>query len=466
MPAVEMLSRTDTVSLDEATIAELRARIRGDILEPGDPGYDVARQVWNGMIDRRPALIARCAGVADITTMVRFARGRDALVSVRGGGHNVPGNAVCDRGIVIDLSRMKGIRVDPVQRTVRAEGGVLWCELDHETQAFGLATTGGSVSDTGIAGLTLGGGIGWLGGKHGLTCDNLLAADIVMADGELLRASAEENADLLWCLRGGGGNFGVVTSFEYQLHLVGPVFGGPVFYPFEKAADVLRLYRDFSRSIPDELNTMGALLHTPDGAPVVAIAACYNGPVSDGETALAAVRRFGPPVADQLQAMPYVALQRMFDPPARPGNRNYIKAHFVRDISDAAIDAMVASFTNVPSPLSLITLQQLGNAAGRVPAGATAFGHRNARYELNVVSIWRDRADDSANVGWARELSDVLRPTGTGGMYVNQLGLEGEEGAERIRAAFGPNYDRLLALKAKYDPTNFFRHNQNIVPAA
>lgn len=464
MSAVETLTRTDTVGLDEASIAEHRAKMRGDVLGHGDPDYDAARRVWNGMVDRRPALIARCAGVTDVATVIRFARAHDALVSVRGGGHNVPGNAVCDRGIVIDLSRMKGIRVEPVRRTARAQGGVLWSELDQETQAFGLATTGGSISDTGIAGLTLGGGIGWLGGKHGLTCDNLLAADVVMADGELLRASDEENADLLWCLRGGGGNFGVVTSFEYQLHVVGPVFGGPVFYPFAKAADVLRRYRDFSRSIPDELNTMAALLRTPDGGTVVAIAACYNGPVSDGERALAAARRFGPPVADQLQEMPYVALQRMLDPSARPGNRNYIKAHFVRDISDAAIDAMVTAFANAPSPLSLITLQQLGNAAGRVPADATAFGHRNARYELNVVSIWRDRAEDPANECWARELSDVLLPTGTGGMYVNQLGLEGEEGTERIRAAFGPNYDRLLALKTKFDPTNFFRHNQNIVP--
>jgi FAD/FMN-containing dehydrogenase len=450
--------------MDAATVAALRTQLRGELLGPDDPGYDRARQVWNAMIDRRPALIARCAGVADVMTVVKFARAHDALVSVRGGGHNVPGNAVCDHGIMIDLSRMKGIRVDPAERTVRAEGGVLWGEFDHETQAFGLATTGGSISDTGIAGLTLGGGIGWLGGKHGLACDNLLAADVVLADGDMVHASSEENPDLLWSLRGGGGNFGVVTSFEYALHPVGPVLGGWVIYPFDRAADVFRLYRDFSRSIPDELNTMLGLLRTPDGVPTVAIAACYNGAIGAGERALEEVRRFGPPLADQLAPMPYPALQQMLDPSARPGNRNYIKTHFVREISDAAIEAMVAYFANAPSPLALITLQQLGAAAGRIPPDATAFGHRDARYELIAAAAWRDPAEDAANVRWARELWEALRPTATGGMYINQMGLERDEGRDRLQAAFGSNYARLSALKATFDTTNFFRHNQNVTP--
>jgi FAD/FMN-containing dehydrogenase len=451
-------------TLTEAEVAAFQANVRGPLLRPGEAHYEEARRVWNGLIDRRPALIAQCAGVADVIQCVQFARTHGLLVSVRGGGHNVPGNAVCEGGLMIDLARMKGVRVDPTRRTVRAEGGVTWREFDHETQAFGLGTTGGAVSDTGIAGLTLGGGLGWLAGSYGLACDNLLAVDLVTADGRLLTASAEEHPDLFWAVRGGGGNFGVVTSFEYRLHPVGPVLAGRVLFPFSRAAEVLKWYRDFSATIPDALNTIGGLTTAPDGTKVVAMLVCYHGPLAAGERVLRPLRTFGPPLVDEIRPRPYREVQTLLDAASPRGRRYYVKAAFVEAISDGAIDTLVSHFAAVPSPFSLLAFQQLGNAARRVPPEATAFYHRGAMYEWFVQAAWSDPADDDGNIRWARAVAGAMLQFTTGRGYVNHLGPEAVEGLEPIRAAYGPNYDRLVALKNRYDPTNLFRLNPNIKP--
>jgi FAD binding domain len=368
---VTTTSGTDKI-LEDAAVRQLGAGLHGPVFRSGDTGYDEARKVWNGMIDRRPALIARCAGVADVIAAVRFARSHELLVSVRGGGHNAPGVAVCEGGLMIDLAGMRSVRADPARRTARAEGGATWADFDRETQAFGLATTGGAISHTGIGGLTLGGGLGWLAGKYGLVCDNLLSVDLVTAEGTVLTASASENTELFWGLRGGGGNFGVVTSFEYQLHPVGPVLGGPVLYPFSKAKEALILYRDFAASIPDEVNTMGALLNSPDGDPVAAIAVCYNGSPDAGERVLRDIRAFGPPLADEIAPTPYCKIQTLFDEAFARGRRYYFKSNFTRRISDEAIDTLIEHFRAAPSQQSIVYFQQLGNAANRV--GATATG--------------------------------------------------------------------------------------------
>jgi FAD/FMN-containing dehydrogenase len=454
----------ETATLDGAAVDGFRASLRGLLICPGGTGYDETRKVWNGMIDRRPALIARCAGPADVVATVRFARNRELLVSVRGGGHNAPGVAVCEGGLMIDLAGMRGVRVDRVQRTARAEGGSTWADFDRETQAFGLATTGGAISHTGIGGLTLGGGLGWLAGKYGLVCDNLLSVDLVTADGTVLVASATENAELFWGLRGGGGNFGVVTSFEYQLHPVGPVLAGPVLYPFAKAKEAMMLYRDFAASIPDEVNTLGALLTAPDGNPAAAIAVCYNGSHEAGEKALRPVRALGSPLVDEIAPTPYCKIQTLFDEAFVRGRRYYFKSNFTRRISDEMIDTLVEHFRAAPSPMSMVYFQQLGKAANRVDATATAFSHRDALCEWGCDAVWLDPAEDAANIRWAREVAEAMLPFTTGSDYVNHIGLEAEEGTDRIKAAFGANYDRLVALKNRYDPTNLFRHNQNIKP--
>jgi FAD/FMN-containing dehydrogenase len=458
------ISGADTV-VQEDIVNAFKATFRGDTLFPGDESYEEARKVWNGMINKRPALIARCTGVADVISAVNFARTQHLLVSVRGGGHNIPGNCVCDGGVVIDLSRMKGIRVDPGNRTVRAEGGVKWGELDRETQTFGLAVPGGTDADTGIAGLTLGGGIGWLSGKYGLACDNLISADVVTADGQFLTVSSNsDHADLFWALRGGGGNYGIVTSFEYQLHPVGPtVLAGLVFYPFEKAAEFLRFYGDFSSDIPDELNTIAGLGTSPDGAPVGVLAVCYSGAIEEGERVLQPIREFGPPVVDHIEPMPYTLAQQMLAPLAPSGRQYYIKSHFMKTISTDAIDVMVTHFSQVTSPLTAMIFQQLGNAANRVDVRETAFGHRDAGYEWAALSAWIDPEESERHIGWTRAFSDAMLPY-TNGFYVNQMGTESEEGEAQLQSAYGANYDRLAALKNAYDSTNFFSHNQNIRP--
>ncbi len=440
-----------------------RSGLSGELIVPGDAPYDEARKVWNGMIDKRPSMIVRCASSTDVVRAVKFARRTGLLVSVRGGGHNVAGKSLCDGGMVIDLSRMKGLSVDAGTRRARADPGLTWSEFDSKTHSFGLATTGGIVGSTGIAGLTLGGGIGWLACKYGLACDNLVSAEVVSPAGELMRASSTENADLFWGLRGGGGNFGIVTAFEYQLHPVDQVLAGMVAYPLEDARGMMELYRTFSSGVPEGMNTAGALLTSPQGAPIFAIIVCHDGPIDVGLRAVQPLKETGRPVLFDIRPMAYPLAQAMFEPLSAYGLRNYWKSQLMRDIPDGVIDVLVDHFRNVPSPLSAIAFQQLGPAARRVPKGATAFGHRDASYDLIMLSRWADLQDDERNVRWTREVWQAAQPYSFGGVYVNNLG---EEDRQTVRSAYGENWERLVALKKKYDPDNFLRLNQNIDPNA
>jgi FAD/FMN-containing dehydrogenase len=460
--------------LEEAAIGELAGVFRGELIRPGDRCYDCARRVWNAMIDRRPAVIARCTGVADVVAAVDFARDNGLLVAVRGGGHNVAGNAVCDDGIVIDLSRLRGVRVDPCSRTARAQPGVTWGLFDREKQAFGLATTGGLVSTTGVAGLTLGGGLGWLARTYGTSCDNLLSADLVTSRGEVVTASAGENPDLFWGLRGGGGNFGVVTSFEYRLHPVGPqVLAGAVFYPFDQAADVLGGVRDYVATAPEEMTVIAMTLNAPPapflpaashGQLVVAVAACYAGDVDEAEDVARPLRRLGDPIADVLAPMPYTALQSLLDGSYQSGFHNYWKSSYLHELSDAAIDVALDHTLRMPSTLSKFYFQHLGGAIRHVHEDETAFGHRDVAFDFATHAIWADADESDANIAWARDLWEAMRPSAAEAVYVNNLGDEGEK---RVRDAYRPDrYDRLVTLKNEYDPDNLFRLNQNIRPTA
>jgi FAD/FMN-containing dehydrogenase len=467
MANVEIVTTTGRqVLLDAAAIEQFRIGQRGAHLLRGDDGYDAARKIYNAMIDHRPAIIARCAGVADVICAVNFARNNGALVSVRGGGHNVSGNAVCDGGLMIDLSPMKSVHVDPQARTARAEAGVTWGEFDRETQAFGLATTGGLVSTTGIAGLTLGGGIGWLMGNYGLASDNLISADVVTADGKFLKASKAQNEDLFWGLRGGGGNFGVVTSLEFQLHPVGPMLGGLLIHSLDKAAEIIKLYDDFTRTSPDEVGTFVGFLTSPEGERVMAIFVCYNGDIVTGERVLKPLREFGSPLADMIGPMPYVQVQRMMDDAFPAGRQNYWKSNFLKGLDTEAVRIIVDHVSKAPSPYSKVAIEQFSGAVNRVGMNDTAFNHRNARYNLLIVGIWSDPAAKAVNVKWVRDLWDAMAAYSSGGVYVNYLGQETDEGAERVKSAYGPEkYARLVALKEKYDPTNLFRLTQNIKPS-
>ena len=465
------MKTTMDMRLDGEAVQEFRASLRGALLRPGEEHYEAARQVWNGMINRKPAFIVRCAGVADVISAINFARTYNLLVSVRGGGHNVTGNAVCDGGMMIDLSPMKGIHVDPVRRTARVEAGLTWGEFDQETQAFGLAMTGGMVSTTGIAGLTLGGGMGWLMRKCGLVIDNLLSADIVTADGRLLTASATENEDLFWGIRGGGGNFGIATSFKYRLHPIGPiVLGGMVLYPASQAKELLHFYRDYMTSAPDELTAAPVFLTAPPApfipahlhaTPMVAIAACYAGSIEAGQGAVEPLRRFGPPALDLLNPMPYTAIQRLFNDGVPFGQQAYVKSDHLAGLSDAVIDTIVTHAATMTSPLSVVLIVPLGGAVSRVSKGDTAFGHREATYDYIAFSLWNDSQEAERHIQWVRDLGKAMQPFSIG-VYVNEIGNEGEE---RIRAAYPPaTYERLVALKNKYDPANLFHLNQNIKP--
>jgi len=447
----------------DSNLDALRGRLRGPLLRTGDAGYDEARTVFNAMIDHRPALIARCAGAADVIAAVEFAREHDMLVSMKGGGHNVGGKAVCDGGLMIEFSRMKSIRVDPMARTVRAEPGVLGAELDRETQAFGHATPVGTVSTTGIAGLTLGGGQSWLASKYGFAIDNLLSVDIVTADGKLRTASATQNEDLFWGIRGAGHNFGVVTSFDYRLHPVGTVLGGMVLHPIAQAKEVLRFYREFTAAQPDELQTWAGILTLPDGNLVVALVPCYIGSLDEGERLLTSLRRFGTPVADTIAPLPYVTMQQLFDPVFPPGRLNYWKSALADHLADEVIAATVEYVRKVPSPHTAILFAELHGAYSRVDKTETAYFHRDLQYDAIILSGWTDPADDERNIAWTRELFAIWEPHLARATYVNDLGDEGED---RARSAYGDNYARLAALKARYDPTNFFRLNQNIKPLA
>ncbi|MHB8500677.1 MAG: FAD-binding oxidoreductase [Candidatus Acidiferrales bacterium] len=448
--------------IPQSPLQIFRQTLRGQSFCPGEQGYDTARTLPNAMIDRRPAIIARCTGAADVIACVRFAREHDVLVSVRGGGHSVAGKSVCEGGLMVDLSAMKGIRVDPIHRTVRAETGIKLGEFDRETQAFGLATTQGVVPTVGMSGLTLGGGWGNLHAKYGLSIDNVIAADVVTAEGRLLTASASENQDLFWGVRGGSGNFGIVTSLEFRLHEVGPVLGGAVFYPAAKAREVLHFWREFAAASPDELVTQGGSFNLPDGTPVFGIAGCYCGLLSEGEKVLKPLRSFGTPLADAFGTMSYTQLQGMFEPFFPPGRQVYTKSNFLRNLSDEAVDVLVQYVAKSPSPYSFAPfLEHWHGAVARVPVTETAFPHRQYSWNFLAWSMWVSPSDTEKNKQWTRECWESVRPFLVAGSYGNYVADEGEAIA---REAYGPNYDRLVALKNKYDPTNFFRMNHNIKP--
>jgi FAD/FMN-containing dehydrogenase len=464
------------VTIPDESLAALQVGVRGDLLQPHNEGYKSARQVWNGMIDRRPALIVRCTGTADVIAAINFAHTHNLLLSVRGGGHNAAGYAVNEGGLVIDLSPMKGIRVDPQARRAWAAGGVTWGDLDHETQPFGLAVPGGVVSTTGIAGLTLGGGFGWLRRKYGLSCDNLLSADVVTVEGKLVKASETENADLFWALRGGGGNFGIVTSFEYRLYPVGPqVMAAIVFYPFEAAAQVMTGWRDFMATAPDEISSNLALWSippTPDWPeemhwqPMTAVVAMYSGSVEEGQRAMQPLRQLATPLADASQPLPYTALQQMFDPFFPEGDLHYYwKSLNLNNLNDEAIEALIGYAGKRPSVMNLIDLWALGGAVSRVAATDTAFGDRSTPFSMVLNSCWADPADTQANIAWTRALWSAMQPFSPGSIYLNFPGL-GEEGDALVEQAYGVNYERLVAIKQKYDPGNLLRMNQNIDPVS
>jgi FAD/FMN-containing dehydrogenase len=446
--------------LDDATMGAFRTCIRGEVLVPDDGAYDRARAVFNSMIDRRPAIIVRCAGVSDVVRGVDLARTNDLTLSVRSGGHGVAGWAVSDGGVMLDLSPMKGIRVDPGRRMADAQAGLTLAEFDHETQAFGLATTMGVVSMTGIAGLTLGGGLGWLNGKHALACDNVISADVVTATGELVTASADRHEDLFWALRGGGGNFGVVTSFRYQLHPVRMVVAGSIVYTPTRTRDALRSYHEFASACPPELSTHGSLFRGPDGRPTFAVGVCYSGTPEAAETVLRPLRRIAPVIDDDIGPMEYEALQHRGDTGFPPGQQHYWKSSFLKHLGDGAMEVMIAFVEQMPSSNSGVGLQHLHGAAARVPRDATAFPHRDSHHDFLILSQWPDPADSSRNIEWTRRFFEAMTPFLEPAVYVNNLG----EGDPRVREAFGANYDRLVALKATYDPTDLFRARRHVRP--
>jgi len=441
---------------------ELGSGLQGPVIWPEDGGYDAARGVFNGMIDRYPLAVIRPLDASDVVRSIQFARRHGLSISVRGGGHSVAGHAVRDGAIMLDLSGMKAVVVDPETRTVRAEPGLTLGEFDRATQPFGLATTLGVVSVTGIAGLTLGGGLGWLNGRYGLACDNLISANVVTANGQLLTATARENEDLFWGIRGGGGNFGVVTSFEYQLHPVDLVLAGAMSYPLSVAPRVLRFYNDFVKAAPDELSTAVSLARTPSGEPMLSIAVCYCGPIEDGEQLLYPLRTFQSPVDGGIQPLPYTALQSALDARFPSGRLHYWKSGWLRDLTDAAIETLLQYLPLMPSAASSVGLQQLHGVASRIAPSATAFPHRAEQYDFLILSQWSEAIDSDRNIEWTSALFQAMQPHLEKSVYVNNLG---DEGPGRVKAAYGQNYPRLAALKRALDPDNLFRANQNIDPS-
>ena len=462
------------VELDAEALEALSQQVRGPVLTPGDPAYDDARSIWNGLIDRRPALIVQCSGAADVVDAVNFAREQGLTLSIKAGGHNVAGNAVNDDGIVLDLSQMRGVHVDPALQTVRVQGGATWGDLDRETQLFGLAVPGGVVSTTGVAGLTLHGGLGHLRRKHGLSIDSLVSVDIVTADGELRRASATENEDLFWAVRGAGSNFGVVTSFEFRAHPVGPmVFVGAIFYPFEEASSILPAWRDFMATAPEELSSLAICWSVPPvepfppeihGTPVVVVAAAYCGPAEEGERVVQPLRELAQPVVDASGPWPWLGLQSGFDAIFPQGELRYWKSRSVTELSDEVIGDIIELAGRRPAPLSDIVIWHHGGAMSRVPEEETAYGGRDTQFLVTAEASWTDPAQNEEAIAWAREVFDAMDRYSTGAVYLNFPGL-GEEEDSLARAGYGANYDRLTALKAKYDPENLFRMNINIPPA-
>lgn len=439
----------------------LKPQLRGDLITPQSGEYDTARRLWNGMIDKRPGAIARCAGVADVAASVRFAAENNALLAIRGGGHNVAGLASCDDGLMIDMSRMKCAHVDAAQRRVRAQGGMCWGDFDRETHLFGLATTGGAISTTGISGLTLGGGLGWLMGRCGLACDNVLSFQVVTAEGRVLTASAEEHPDLYWALRGGGGNFGAVVSMEYRLYPISTVLAGMLVHPLERGGEVLRFYRDFVENAPDELTVYATVVTTPDGFEALVIAPCYCGEdLDEGTRLLEPLRKFGPPVADTIAPIPYPAWQQTLDSAAPYGIRSYWKSNFLRALTDDAIDTFVSFARSRTSPRTVLVIEHCHGQVNRVPAEATAVPHRDHTFNLVILTMW-EGTDDAPHVEHTRRFWTAMQPYSTGTAYVNSLAADDEA---RLREAYGGNYARLAEIKAKYDPANVFRVNHNIVP--
>jgi FAD/FMN-containing dehydrogenase len=446
-------------------VGQLRGDFSGAVLQPGDAGYDEARQVHNGRIDKRPAVIARCQTTADVVDAVRFGRDHGLEVSVRGGGHNVAGRAVTDGGLMIDLAPMKGIYVDPVRRTVRAQGGVTWRELNRAAHVQGLATTGGMVSTTGIAGLTLGAGIGWLMGRYGLAIDNLAGVELVTAAGEVLTVTADTDPDLFWGLRGGGGNFGVAVSLEYRAYPLTTVLGGIVAYPLGEAVPVFNVVRDVAAELPDDCIVAAGLVPAPDGSgqKIIAVAVCHCGEAAQAERDIAPLRSAGTPLVDLIQPMPYPVVNTLLDDAYARGVRNYWRSAFFKDFSDDAVEMMAAAFEKAPSPMSNFILEQFHGAVTRVAPTDTAYPHRQPGWNLIVISEWVEPMDDDANVAWAKETFGAMTSFMVEGAYVNYLG---DDETDRVRAAYGPNWPRLVELKRRMDPDNFFRLNQNIDPSA
>jgi FAD/FMN-containing dehydrogenase len=462
-----------TVTLQAAALQALQTGLSGRLLAPGSSEYDEARTIWNAMIDRRPALIVRCLSADDVALAVRFAAQHRLVLAVRGGGHNIAGNAVCDGGLMIDLSQMKAVRVDQGSRIARVEGGATLADFDRDAQAFGLATPLGINSTTGVAGLTLGGGFGWLSRSLGLSIDNLNSAEVVTAAGDRVAASESENPDLFWAIRGGGGNFGIVTSFEFRLHKIGPeVLSGLIVHPLSAAQDVLRFYRDFIKTTPEEFVCWFVMRKAPPlpflapewhGKEILALAVCYAGAIEDGERVARPLRDFGSPLADIIAPHPFTAWQQILDPLLAAGSRNYWKSHDFLALTDELIDVLVEAAHHIPDPQTEIAFAQLGGAITRVPDDATAYGHRNAQFVMNVHGRWAEAGQDRECIAWARGLFEAAAPFSTGAVYVNFLTQDEQD---RVRAAYGGNYERLAQLKKKYDPTNLFRMNQNIKPAA
>ena len=460
---------TDRAPIDPETIAPFRDQVGGNVLLPGDDEYDEARRVWNGMIDKRPALIVRPRGAADVRDAVLFAREHGLPLSIKGGGHNVAGHAVTDEGLMLDLGAMRAVWGDPAARVARVQGGALWADVDRETAAYGLATTGGVISSTGVAGLTLGGGIGWLVGKHGMAIDNLLAVDLVTADGELVTASANSHSDLFWALRGGGGNFGVATSFTFALHPQGNVLAGFVAYPIDQARDVLTFYREFTTTAPDELTAYAEIsTDAESGERMIAIAVCWPGDLAAGERIIAPLLAFGPPPIHMIEPMPYLAWQQAFDAQFPHGRRYYWKGNLLRELPDDLLDSVVAHATAPPrmGPMAwpLVAFEFYRGPMNRIAPTATAFPHRDARYQLLVIGASDDPADDDASIDWVRGLHAATAHHALNGAFLNFNSLDAPDRGDRVRAGYGINWDRLVAVKRRYDPTNRFREYNNVVP--
>jgi FAD/FMN-containing dehydrogenase len=451
-------------TIDADRVDAFSVSISGTVLQPGEDHYEAARRVHNGLIDKRPALIARCRGPADVSAAVGLAREAGLEISIRGGGHNIAGRSVTDGGLMIDLAEMKGMYVDPEARTIRAQGGVIWSEFNRETAVHGLAVTGGAVSTTGIAGLTLGGGLGWLMGIHGLAADNLLSVELVNADGAVLNVTAESDPDLFWALRGGGGNFGVATSFQYRLHPLSEVVGGLIAHPFEAARDVLQFYREFTQSVPDELTVFGGLVYAPGRSDLrlAALVVCHAGPAEQAQKDLAPLREFGQPLMVELGPMPYAVMNTLLDDGFPRGALNYWKSSFVESLDDELIDLAVERFETTPSPLNAILFEHFHGAVTRVGVSDAAVPHREVGYNLVMPSVWLDAADTEANIAWARATFDLFGPYFAERRWLNYF--SDDDGTDAVRAAYGPNYDRLVELKRRYDPENAFHLNHNIDP--